>query len=446
MLSGGTDKPGLSVLSRNTALCFSCTMASEAIMTSAEQPVQAVRSPFGRRLTWIILLAAALRAVVLVCAEHRPDRFDFPDSDRYIAVARNIAAGDGPIESSSVRAGTDPLYPYVLALGVKLGLQDDAALMRFGRIVNALAGLVSVLLLAQLARRLTGDEPALIAAAILAVDPILLFFNALVLTEAPYTALLLAGICCLIRVAEERAGVFWAAAAGGLLGLATVTRSTSLFMPVVLLPFVWHFADRRLSRRIGASAAFLVVTAAMLIPTTTRNQRLFGHCVPIRTSGGAGLMEALGPWADGGPGMDRIRYPEFPAGAGEYGKDQICRKAALTWAREHPARVLSLAWAKLRRTWSITINAADYSSRVYTAIAWMTVAPEFALTLGGLWLLRKRRAIVALLLVPAIYFTLVHIVFVGSVRYRLPAMPFLFVAAGLALHRILHGFRRHGTA
>jgi hypothetical protein len=191
---------------------------------------------------------------------------------------------------------------------------------------------------------------------------------------------------------------------------------------------------------------FLVLAAAMLIPTTTRNYRLFGHFIPVRTGGGAGLMEALGPWADGGPGMDRIRYPEFPPGAGEYERDRLCRSAAMTWAGEHPGGVLSLAWAKLRRTWSVTINAADYSSGLYTAMAWLTVAPEFALAIGGLWLLRRQRAVFVLLLVPAIYFTLLHMVFVGSVRYRVPAMPFLFILAGVALHRIGHGLRRHGSA
>jgi 4-amino-4-deoxy-L-arabinose transferase-like glycosyltransferase len=397
---------------------------------------------FARRLTMIILLGAGLRAAVFVGAECRPDRFDFPDSHRYMAVARNIAAGEGPIESEQVRAGTDPLYPYMLAVGVKLGCDGDAALMRFGRLLNALAGLASVILLTLLARRLAGDGPALAAALILAIDPILLFFNGLVLTEAPYTAMLLAGVYCIIRVGGQRDGIYWATAAGAFLGAATLMRSTNLFMPIAMLPFVWHFAKPGLPHRIRMVAMVLAVAAAMLIPTTTRNYRLFGSVVPVRTGSGAALMEALGPWADGSPGMDRIRYPEFPAGAGEIQRDRLCRQAAFTWAAEHPRQVLALAWAKLGRTWSITISATDYSSRLYKAIAWLTVAPEFALALGGLGLLRGRRAVVALLLVPAIYFTLVHMVFVGSVRYRVPAMPFLFVLAGVALHRMIRGLRQ----
>ena len=411
-----------------------------------ETPADARCRGFGRTLCLIVLVAAGLRAAVFVGAEYRPGRFDFADSHRYMAVARNIAAGKGPVESDLVRAGTDPLFPYMLAVGVKLGFREDAALMRFGRLVNTLAGLVSVVLLAFLARHLVGNGPALLAAAILAIDPILVFFNALVLSEAPYTAMLLAGVFCITRMTGQRSGFAWAAGAGGLIGLATVMRSTNLFMPVVLLPFVWHFAGPARTRRMGMTALFFVGAAAMLIPTTARNYALFGHLVPVRTGGGAALMEAFGPWADGSPGMDRIRYPEFPQDAGEYRRDQLCRNAALAWLRDHPHRAVSLAWAKLRRTWSIAINASDYSSRLYSVVAWATVAPEFALTLGGLWLMRRNRAAVALLLVPAIYFTLVHVVFVGSVRYRVPAMPFLFVPAGVALYRILHGLRGRSAA
>ncbi len=151
-------------------------------------------------LAVILLLALAARGGVLIWAEQRPERFDFPDSRRYLLVARNLDAGHGPIESPDVRAGTDPLYPAVLAVGLRLGLAeddaDDVALMRFGRVANALFGVISVALLAALTRRLFGTWPALAAAAILAVDPILLYFNALVLTETCHVALLLAAFYC----------------------------------------------------------------------------------------------------------------------------------------------------------------------------------------------------------------------------------------------------------
>jgi len=393
---------------------------------------------FRRRLLWILVVAAVLRVALLVLAERRPDRFDFPDSHRYVRVAKNIAAGLGPVESERIQAGTDPLYPYVLSVGIPLGFDDTPGLMRFGRGVNALFGLASVLLLAFLARRLFGERPALVAATILSVDPILLFFNGLVLTETPYITLLLAGYYCLVLARHPRRGLAAAAGAGVLLGLATCMRSSSLLMPLAVMPLVWHFAGGLARRRLAAALIVPVAAAAVLVPTVARNYRLFARFVPVCTNGGASLLDALGPWADGATGMDRIKYPAFPPGAGEYERDRLCRVAALKWAVDHPGETLRLAWAKLRRTWSVTINAADYRSPLYVLVGWATVAPELLLAaIGGLWLLSQRRfAPLALLLLPAVYFTLVHMVFVGSVRYRLPAMPFLFVLAGLAVDRV----------
>ena len=40
-----------------------------------------------------------------------------------------------------------------------------------------------------------------------------------------------------------------------------------------------------------------------------------------------------------------------------------------------------------------------------------------------------------LLWLPVLYFTLVHCVFVGSLRYRVPLMPFVSIAAATAFVR-----------
>jgi 4-amino-4-deoxy-L-arabinose transferase-like glycosyltransferase len=408
---------------------------------------------YSRWLILILLLALGARAAILIYAEHYPGRFDYPDSHRYIRVARNIAAGRGPIESDAVLAGTDPLYPAILATGVALGFDtsgNDDGLLRFGRIVNAILGLAAVALLATFGRQLLTEVVGLIAAAILALDPILLFFNALVLTEICYLFLLLASLCCLVHAGSQQ-GRRWGLAAGLLIGLSTATRSTGLFLPLLLAPFAWYFAGgkpapsaatpgpARLARRAIVTVCFLVAALCPLAPTVIRNYSFFGRFVPVRTGGGASLMEALGPWADGGPGMDRIIYPPFPAGANECERDRLCQAEALAWARQHPGETLHLVWAKLRRTWSVTLNAPGYSSPCYAAVAWATVGPEFIMAVVGIWTLRRQRAALALMLVVPFYFTLLHMIFVGSVRYRVPAMPMVYLLAGAGLTALWRG-------
>lgn len=401
----------------------------------------------------ILSVALALRVALFFFVELRPGRFDFPDSHRYLRVARNIAAGLGAIESPDRRASTDPLYPAVLSLGIRLGCESDAAVFRFARIVNALAALVTILLLWALGRRTVGDGPALFAAAVFAVDPILLFFNALVLTETVYIFLLVAALACWSR-STGAGGGWWTLATGAALGLGALTRSTALLLPVVLIPAMAVFANSaRLvdsgnpaldatSRQtppasLAANLAILILGFVLVIaPWTVRNHRVVGHFVPVRVGMGASLLEALGPWADGGPGMERIKYPDLPPTAGEYERDRRYRAAAVEWIRRNPARAVELAFIKLGRTWSPWLHAPGYRGGPYQVIAVVSVVPVYLLALVGLWVMRRQPARWLWLLAPAAYYSAVHMVFVGSVRYRLPAMPLLFLCAGAGLRRL----------
>lgn len=401
---------------------------------SAEAHDEIVAKRFVSMLRGILCVALALRIVVMVYTERDPARFDYPDSHRYVQVARHTAAGQGPIDSPTVRAGTDPLYPAILSVGIYLGLDDTTAILRFGRIINTLCALCSIALLAMIGRHFISVRAGLAAAAILAIDPILLFFNGLVLTETLYITLLLASVYGLTRFGHlPRAR--WALVAGLALGLGTLTRSTNLLLPVAFLPFVVLFSHGHRSTQRRAVMMFILGVVVCLVPPVMRNYRMLGHLVPVRTGGGASLLEAFGPWADGGPGMDRIEYPPVPADADEYARDQSHREAAIDWIRKHPGQVIRLARAKLARTWSVTINAPGYSSPVYQGIGWLTVAPIYLLAAVGIYLLRKRPVVVWLCLTPALYFSCIHMVFVGSVRYRLPAMPLLFLLAGAAIDR-----------
>ncbi len=366
-------------------------------------------------------------------AERHPAKVDYPDSRRFVQVARNIADGLGPIDSADVRSGTDPLYPTILAVGIRLGIGETASILRFGRTVNALASLVSIVFLAGLGRRLIGERAGLIGAAILAVDPILLFFNGLVLTESLYIALLIGGVYGIVLSGRAPARP-WPLVAGFAMGLGTLTRSTNLLLPFFFLVVFWAIPTIDRPRRARAGMIFILGVAMGIAPAVVKNIRWSGHWTPVRSGGGASLLEAFGPWADGGPGMDRIQYPPVPPDADEYERDRIYRKAAADWIRGHPGASLRLAWTKLARTWSITLNAPGYASTSYQVLCWFTVAPVYLLALIGAIRLRKRPFVILLLLLPAIYFSGVHMIYVGSVRYRLPAMPFLFLLAGAAFN------------
>lgn len=193
---------------------------------SVEPSAPSCVASYGKWLCAILLGALTLRVCLLIYAEQRLERFDFPDSHRYVQVARNIVAGKGPIDSERVKAGTDPIYPAILSVGIRLGATSDEAIFRFGRIVNAAFSCASVLLISMLARAIHSDRAGLITAGLFAIDPILLFFNGLVLTETVHITLLLAAMCFMARLSSCRAPLL-AGCAGLLFGIGAMTRSTA---------------------------------------------------------------------------------------------------------------------------------------------------------------------------------------------------------------------------
>ncbi len=170
------------------------------------------------------------------------------------------------------------------------------------------------------------------------------------------------------------------------------------------------------------------VTALMLAPWTVRNYRIFGRVIPTTLQVGESLYEALSPYADGGPAMDRIDWPAVRGGPmGELENNDFFRKAALDYARERPARVVELAIEKARRFWNIVPNHGPHRTALYAAISVIAVLPVYLLALVAV--ARRRGAAFGLLAAPVVYFALMHVVFVGSVRYRVPVMPFVGILA-----------------
>lgn len=385
-------------------------------------------------LSTCLLVAAIARGAMIYYAHMNAGRFDYPDSHRYVAVAENIASGHGPMESEAVRCGTDPGYPFVLAIGRLAGLSTFSATMNWGRVANGVLGLFAIAAAMRLARRAGGVPAAYVTGLIMAVDPIFLFFHGLVLTEVMFTCFLLWAIEWLL-CAIDTGRIEYGAISGAFLGIAALTRSSGILLPMVLLPIV--LLAGMPPHRGRMVAAWFAAFVLALTPMTIRNYLVLGSFVPVRTGMGATLLDSFGDWADGGTGMQRVVWPEFAENAGELERDRLCRQTVYEWIREHPWRSLELGLAKLRRTWSVTLHAPGYQGGMFDKIAWASVAPIYALALAGAIVLRRRTALLYALLAPAIFVTVVHCVFVGSVRYRVPAMPGLFVLAATAVVAVI---------
>ena len=67
----------------------------------------------------------------------------------------------------------------------------------------------------------------------------------------------------------------------------------------------------------------------------------------------------------------------------------------------------------------------------------LSYVPAMILIAIGVWRSRQLGWPLVLLLLPAVYFTLLHMIFVSSIRYRQPALVPLLVLAAVAVAWLL---------
>lgn len=402
------------------------------------------------RLTCVLIVALALRLAAGYAWQERlgPERqFAFGDSDAYWTLARQIVRGE-PYQygSPDARVFRMPGYPLLLA-GLFELVGDDPPVLA-GRALSAILGTLAVAGVYGLGRQSFDSRTGLVAAMLATVYPGALGASVFILSEAPFCPLLLAQLMAAVaswRSAASGRAAWLAALSGALAGLATLVRpSWLLFVPFAAAMGVALCRERRRHFRLGAIAlAALVLT---MMPWWVRNWQVTGHFVPTTLQVGASLYDGLNPRADGSsemsfvPAFERQERKAELGGAGqgepfEYRLDRRLRDAALDWAAGHPGRVLHLAAVKVARLWNVWPNDAQFRNPLVRWAVFLSYVPALALAVCQSWRSRRLGWPLVLVWLPAVYLTLLHTVFVSSIRYREPAMLCLLVLAAAAIAR-----------
>jgi 4-amino-4-deoxy-L-arabinose transferase-like glycosyltransferase len=416
------------------------------------------RSGHGRLLIGVVCVALLARTFAAIELDRRLPkglRNTFGDTAGYLELGENIArARDYEIWTYHWRVFRAPGYPLLVAASELL--HDEA--WRIGGIVslNVLCGLIAVLAVYWLARMLFDSSSGLLAAAVTAVYPGAVTMSMFILSEALFAPLLVLQLGTQVSAwhSKRRWGtVGLSLLAGCLAGAASLTRpSWLLFVPFSAAAAV--VVSRQRLKHLACAGCMLVGLIIVMLPWWVRNYRVTGHVVLTTLQFGVSLGDGLSPIATGGSdiegmwaalldryGNDRDKWtaacvdPLGPRGEfSEYDQDRLWRRLALQWAREHPGRVLQLAAIKFTRMWNVWPNEPQFRSWPVRLAVFVSYVPIMVLACWGAWKFRDRGWPCVLCWLPAVYLTLLHMVFVSSIRYREPAMlPLIVLAAGAAV-------------
>jgi 4-amino-4-deoxy-L-arabinose transferase-like glycosyltransferase len=359
------------------------------------------------------------------------------DANGYWRLAETIVRGEPyAVYDPPRRVLRMPGFPLLLSLPLALTGESTLA----ARLVLAAVGATACGLTWLLGRQLFGAAAGLLAGAYTAVSPLLVGFSVLVLSETTFAAAMLASLCAAValwRRQTETASVhsqcLWAALTGALVGVTTLVRPT--WLPVAAVMAVVCLVRGRLRGRAWLVAGMLsAATALVLLPWTLRNRHVTGHFVVTTLWSGPSLYDGLHPGATGASDMRFFEDDSLMAreGLDEYTMNQVYWQRAVDFARQNPDRVVDLAVAKLAKFWSPWPQANVADHWLARAVGAAFFVPLVVGAAWGAW--RWRREPLRLLPSwgPVLFFAAVHAVFVGSVRYRVPAeFPLSTVAAAV---------------
>jgi 4-amino-4-deoxy-L-arabinose transferase-like glycosyltransferase len=367
----------------------------------------------------------------------RPGHDLFPDTEIYWRLGDALRTGRPyavPEAGGLHHALRTPGYPLFLA--IMQGFFGGSVLPI--RLVQAALGASTVGMAAGLARQVSADPRVpLLTAWFVAFEPYSAAMSAVLLSEALFLPLMMLGLWGLSALWKQPGCRGWGVIAlgvGSAMGGAILVKpSWALFPPMAL--GVWVLTARR-RQPIVAGLVVVLGIAAMMTPWWVRNARVFGRFVPTAVWAGASLYDGLNPRATGASDMKLLNRPPF-RDLEETRQDRALTRAALDFVREQPRRAAELAAVKFVRYWSPWPNEASFRSRAAVLVGVLVEVPLFALFAAGVWLRRRDAAALALLAGPIVYFLCIHMIFVSSVRYRIPGLvPALGLSASACMEWI----------
>jgi len=443
---------------------------------------------------WIPLVGICIRLAAAWGWQYSisdPTCFKFGDSDTYWLIAKNIADGNSyQYGSSDSRVFRAPLYPLFLVpwtyfVGENAQVSRTAVLA--ARFAGCVLGGLCIALVIWLARPLAnkiGGHPLAISAGLWAGLLVVLYPGAIgmsvfVLSEAIFCPFMLLSLGATFIAIDREENSFryrqWMLVAGLCSGLACLARPSWSLWPIVLFPYLLLMSGglsiqsrrflnvTKLFRLLVACIFFLLGICIAMSPWWIRNYAVVGKFVPTTLQVGASLYDGWHPGATGSSDenmffvnafIDAQREEDSQMlqqgksldGTLEWRIDRRLRNAAIQWARENSSDALRLGLIKWLKTWSPFPVAKELGS---DAVRWMEAIGYSSIMLLGAVGLWKSRCVLGawLFAMPCVYFALLHMFFIGSVRYRQPAVLVMCVLGGLGCATLMQflAYKNIGT-
>ncbi len=342
---------------------------------------------------------------------------DFPDARAYRTIGNEIFSGQ--IITNNIYM---PLYPIWAHITGAWGIQYFADILLSIVMVGAIYMLSIELFNCKLS--------ALVALTIASIYPHFLFYAISGLTETLFTLLLLLSFLAFYKD-KSILGII-------LLILCVLVRpSLDLLNPFLVFIFVFFVYRRGFVKSSKLVGLYFVFYAVLMSPWWAHQYQKYGEFVRLNLGDGVVLYSGNNPLNVTGGGVGRkhsnlqdMDISQFSSIVNPIVRNKAMKEAAVEHIVKNPDRFVKMAGVKFLRFWRLWPHTTLYQQWYTIAASLLSYGVVLLFSIGfvirsGREYFRRLLPICALFL----YMTLIHMVTIGSIRYRFPLEPFLIIFA-----------------
>lgn len=385
----------------------------------------------------ILIISLILKLTILYALGAKP----FMDGKWYMDIASEIFNSGFLYPNDELKDA--PATPYFYALFYPLTKYIGISAFAIGNILVATA---TIFVLYKISLLIFKDIAiANVTAIITLLYPFFNFYSIAILTETIYIFFLYLSLFFAIKFYDSMNlkdimlfSLFFA--------IDTLIRFSNLSMlPFFIFLFIIFAIQKKQNFIFLTKIAIITIATFSLVMSLwwIRNYNIFGEFVATSVGeSGKVFYSGNNPLnkSGGGIGGVDVDFSPFEHIKDDAKRDEAMKEAGIKWIRENPTDWIILEFRKLKRFFSFTFYAPSFDKWYYNLISIMSYGVIFILFLYGLFKYRSYFWHYSPMLLYFILLTGVHLVFIASIRYRLPLEPFMIIIASAVVFSILKRF------
>lgn len=352
--------------------------------------------------------------------------FDFLDTTTYFINGLNLLSTG--IFTSHLHM---PLYPIILAI-----TNNSLITIYFDIFLSLGLSFFSYLVTKELTRNI---NISILSFIIVSFYPFFVFYSLAKLTEITFIFLFMSGLYFFLKEKFYISFILFI--------LSTYCRATYDYLYPLLFIIILLQKNYNYKFILIVILKYLLVYLTLMSPWWYHNYKKYDHFVRLNLSAGHLLYSGNNPLNNSGGGVGHrdtdksdVDLTIFDHIEDPVKKELLQRQTALKYIFDNKTKTFKMIFVKLSRLWRVTPYAENYQHIYYKYISYLSYGLLSFLTI--LFFISKTfskyKLLSIIFLTIFLYLSLIHVVTISSIRYRLPIEPFFIIIGSSYIYEIIN--------